>query len=122
MLEFSEFRHVLFLYLPRLTLEICTLMSQPDKNPSAQCGGQCERCSVVEKGAEMAADPNAQGWRLVFSSAVVFLIPLGFTVAGAAVFRNDKTQQLLGALGGFAVGVILARLVTALVTPSRKSN
>ena len=71
------------------------------------CDGGCKFCS----GARPAADAKTAGWRLILACAGAFLTPVLLATAGAIAFGGSETGRLLGALGGFAIGMAAAIIV-----------
>jgi len=95
-------------------------MSLTEKDPPVGCSGHCESCAVGEGDAGSAGDPKMTGWRFMLSSVIVFLLPLGLALAGAILLRENKARQLGGAVGGLALGVLLAKGLSTLLAPREK--
>ena len=70
--------------------------------------GGCSQCAAGEKASE---PPDWAGRRLVLAAAGMFLAPLVLAVAGALAGGGRPVAGLLGAVGGLAVGAILAVVV-----------
>jgi hypothetical protein len=84
----------------------------PASGPDASCAtgpSDCNACGRRHGGAD--ASPPSQlmtGWRFVWTSVGVFLVPLALAVAGACWFRNDPARQVAAGLGGLCLGMALA--------------
>ncbi|MBN1942061.1 MAG: SoxR reducing system RseC family protein [Phycisphaerae bacterium] len=55
------------------------------------------------------------GWPLATAAFFVFVLPVGLAIAGAALIGRDPNRQMLGALAGFVVGVVLAGVVAKIL-------
>lgn len=88
------------------------MLSHHDKHDMAKCAAECTGCKKG-KSADSTTDEFISGLPLGVWSAVVFLMPLLLSVAGAIVGSRVWDYQLgglTGALCGFACGSLLARI------------
>lgn len=92
-------------------------MMHPQHNAEGESSGGCDKCVVVKSVERSADEAGLGGWRLVFSSTLVFLLPIVMAIAGATVSREGQSQQLAGAVGGFVLGIVLALIGTRLIRP-----
>lgn len=76
-------------------------------NASRGCGGNCSVCGG--RGLPDAPPGSPCGSRLAISAALVFVLPLACAAFGATRAGADVPHQALGALAGFAVGVVSAQ-------------
>lgn len=81
----------------------------------SECSGHCEQCDIAKDGQALAGDPAVRGWRMVLSSAAVFLLPLALAAAGAYLAGPSAIRQVAGALIGLASGVLMAKGISALL-------
>lgn len=105
--------------LPSQTPEPLPMAEQTCSTPCETCGvPNCPTRGVVQERPENALPPG----RMVFSSVLVFLLPLVAALAGALLvpdwFGKEGTSQTAqaglqwgGAAGGFCVGCLLSALV-----------
>lgn len=74
----------------------------------------CENCPACGHSHDMPRTPpgtGLSGWPLAMAAFFVFVLPLGLAIGGATLAGKDPNVQLLGALAGFVVGVVLAGVV-----------
>ncbi len=55
------------------------------------------------------------GIKLVAAGAITFLFPLILAIVGAVISGGGKTQQLIGAVVGLAVGVLVGAVTVRLL-------
>lgn len=96
-----------------------TNMETPASEKSDGVSG-CEACPGCEQGHSHEMPRNSipgglTGWPLAIAAFCVFVLPLGLAIAGAALTGKDPNWQLLGALAGFVVGVLLAMVVSRIL-------
>jgi hypothetical protein len=77
-------------------------MSYPERDRPVGCGGECSRCGP---GGDEEDPRGLRGRWLVLHAGGAFLVPLGTALIGAAVVGEGGTGQIIGALGGLAIGV-----------------
>ena len=87
----------------------------------------CKHCQMKSScpmsDGETPLPPEAQGFQLVSSAMVVFLLPLAMAILGAflavrwwarSTDASEGTLQAAGMAAGLIVGVVLAKLLIAL--------
>lgn len=75
------------------------------------CHFDCPGCPESEADPIPDSVPLA-GWSLAGTSLLIFLVPLLFALAGAAVIsRSNPAAQLLGCVAGLIFGVVIVRSV-----------
>ena len=80
-------------------------MTAPDESRVSQCSSECSQCSVD---AGCAGEASVfSGWRLALRAAWVFLAPLAAAIVGAAIAGGGAVSQWIGAMAGFALGVVV---------------
>ena len=80
------------------------------RSPVAACPADCPGCPDPEP--DPVPDPELlDGWSLVGTSLLVFLVPLAFAVAGACLLRSTPLTQLLGSVLGLVMGILAVRLL-----------
>jgi membrane associated rhomboid family serine protease len=62
------------------------------------------------------------GWPLATAAFFVFVLPVGLAIVGAALIGRNPNTQLLGALAGFVVGVVLAAIVARILRRRAKTH
>jgi len=67
---------------------------------------RCAGCSCCSAEAPGPTEGTIRGPRLVLVSMGLFLGPIVLAIAGAALSPAGESAQLLGALGGLAVGMV----------------
>lgn len=94
-------------------------MTLPETDKLPHCGGDCSHCTLDEdEGADGGLPPR----RIAVPAAVTFLVPLALGAVGSAMAGEGKTAQLIGALGGLAVGVAVAVIYGRLTAGSGKEG
>jgi membrane associated rhomboid family serine protease len=71
------------------------------------CAGKCGHCQSGHK----PQAGESKGSALVWRGAIIFLLPLVISIAGAALLRNNPHTQALGAVGGLIGGALLSMLI-----------
>jgi chromate transport protein ChrA len=97
-------------------------MSNSEKSDAAS---SCENCPGCGHSHEMPGEitpGGLSGWPLATAAFFVFVLPVGLAIVGAAVIGKDPNGQLLGALAGFAVGVVLAAVVARMLRRKQKNK
>ncbi len=93
-------------------------MTANRQNPPAECSGQCDRCGLQSVAGDVNhGQHDMAGWRLVWRSGAVFLLPMLAAATGAAVAHGSPARQLAGAIAGFAAGVLVAVVGTRSARP-----
>ena len=91
-------------------------MVQCDKDSNSGCGNDCTHCHTFEvKG-------GLEGWRFVLPAAAAFGLPLAMALTGAALAAGQPARQALWALGGLALGVILAVALNTIFRPQSRTH
>lgn len=75
--------------------------------PARGCGGNCGMCGG--RGIPDAPPGSPCGARLAVCAVLVFVLPLAAAAYGAVRAGANGVSQALGALMGFAIGVIIAQ-------------
>ncbi|MCS6770793.1 MAG: hypothetical protein NZ740_02065 [Kiritimatiellae bacterium] len=94
-------------------------MTAPSVN-AAGCSNGCAHCAARST-IETAPDAPA-GVRLAALAALVFIGPLVGAAFGAVRAGGGGVRQVIGALAGFAAGVVAARATLCLLTDRRRGN
>jgi len=91
-------------------------MDTPNSDKTSRPPG-CESCSKCDHSHEMPCNVSGglSGWALATAAFFVFVLPVGLAILGAILLRRDTNSQVLGALAGFVVGVLLAAIVARLL-------
>lgn len=63
-----------------------------------------------------------RGRRLGMAAVGMFLVPVLLAIAGAMSFRGSYPAQLLGGLGGLAVGILAARTIARRLAHGSKED
>ncbi len=84
----------------------------------------CEGCSGCEHSHNMPCNISGglSGWPLATAAFFVFVLPVGLAILGAILAGRDTNSQVLGALAGFVVGVLLAAVVARLLRRREKNK
>lgn len=77
-------------------------MNHYEQDRPVGCGGECSRCGPDGDEGDRR---GLRGRWLVLHAGGAFLVPLGTAVVGAAIVGEGGIGQLIGALGGLAIGV-----------------
>jgi positive regulator of sigma E activity len=93
-------------------------MQTPQQKP-AECPASCTKCEAILEADRASRAAGLSGWRLVASTALVFLLPLACAIAGAGLTRGAQSRQVAGTLAGLAAGVILARALAHFIRPRK---
>ncbi len=87
-------------------------MSNPELEKDREEEGNARCIPDAEKSAH-------GGWRLVLSSALVFLLPALGMIAGSSIAEENAHTPLLGACAGFLIGAALAWLIVLIWRPQK---
>lgn len=98
-------------------------MDTPNTEKSAGASG-CEGCSGCDHSHETPRSVSGGlcGWPLATAAFFVFVLPLVLAILGAVWVGRNPNTQLLGALAGFVVGVLLAVVVARILRRQNKNN
>lgn len=95
---------------------------QPD--PPQGCSGCSAECShrvpdPAPLPIESSETPLLTGWRFALVSFGFFLGPLALAILGAVVFRETPLTQLVGAVGGLLVGMLISLCAVRMTHPPK---
>ena len=97
-------------------------------SPTDLHSGDCSHCAVCGASDEHEPEqpeekPPLTGIWFAIAALGAFILPLALAIAGSIYGGDDGLHQLLGGLGGFLLGVILALPIVKIShSLSKKSN
>ena len=85
---------------------------------SLNCDADCSHCQAFEMNSEIeCASPEIlTGTKLGLASILTFIIPLIGAISGAYFTSQSHTLQLVGALAGFFIGLVISMGVSRYLT------
>ncbi len=92
-------------------------MAESERIGVKNCGS-CHECPLGQE----SPDASGTGWRLVASSAGVFLWPLLAALGGSMLGGDQQNGQLVGGILGFGFGAGVAWVLCRLVSSRTKRD